>query len=452
MARVAAHLLISVCCMLAVNANAMTCVNVNVKITALSTSSYLGRWYNMYVNNARFNGSCIVADYSAVSGYTDVIALINQGEYTSFGYANTTGFAVQSANPSEIGFFDVQQGNGASAPTTPQTYGAPNYEIMELGPVVDGLYDYSIITSPDGTLFVIARDVERFVDDYQIDVLSKLSTWGFTGVVSTPQDGCTYPATPVANGDSGTTDKLRANYQWYEILGSILYVEWGIIHIMAMVMILVSSSKNNLSETYKGLYDQYIADSNNAKEYENMAGKWPKHAGRVHMQHAINLGVAGVLACLAPALIASAAWSRFLWIFALVPWLFDVAYWICLDVPELVGIPGQLQTYIVSGGLFCFAFSVNIRFNGQGQYAPGDFEKWAMYIVPCILFALGLIQKIFGLAGCNVFRFLICGENSNTEDLSPRHQEPKEPEDGQAQTAMPSMGGGGGKGDNALTV
>jgi len=249
-----------------------------------------------------------------------------------------------------------------------------------------------------------------------------------------------------------TEDRLRANYQWYEILGSILYVEWGIIHIMAMVMILVSSSKNNLSETYKGLYDQYIADSNNAKEYENMAGKWPKHAGRVHMQHAINLGVAGVLACLAPALIASAAWSRFLWIFALVPWLFDVAYWICLDVPELVGIPGQLQTYIVSGGLFCFAFSVNIRFNGQGQYAPGDFEKWAMYIVPCILFALGLIQKIFGLAGCNVFRFLICGENSNTEDLSPRHQEPKEPEDGQAQTAMPSMGGGGGKGDNALTV
>ena len=203
MPRVAAYLLISVCCALPMVINSTSYPT----ITALSTSSYLGRWYNMYVNTVRFNGSCTIADYSVVSGHADAIALINQGEYTSFGYGQTTGFAVQSPEASEPGYFDVEQGNGASAPTTPQTYSTPNYIIMELGPVVDELYDYSLITSPDGTLFVIARDVERFADDYQSDVLSKLSTWGFTGVVNTPQDGCSYPATPAANDHFSDAEK-----------------------------------------------------------------------------------------------------------------------------------------------------------------------------------------------------------------------------------------------------
>ena len=241
-----------------------------------------------------------------------------------------------------------------------------------------------------------------------------------------------------------------SDFQWFEIVGSILYVEWGLVHIAAMVMIILPSSRNNLTETYKGLYDKYCGDPENAKDYEALAGKWPKYAGRVLMQHALNLGVAGVWACLAPALIASAVWSRFLWIYALIPYLLDMAYWITLDVPELVGIPGQLQTYIVSAGLFCFAFSVNYRFDDTSS-EPGDFDKWAMYIVPCILFGLGLVQKIFGLFGIEIFRFLVCGENSNTENLSPRHKDKEEPEDGQAQTALPSMGAAkGASGDAAV--
>merc|ERR1711865_921061 len=181
-----------------------------------------------------------------------------------------------------------------------------------------------------------------------------------------------------------------SGFQWFEIVGSILYVEWGLVHIAAMILLILPSSRNNLTETYKGVYDKYCGDPENAKDYEALAGKWPKHAGRVYMQHALNLGFAGI--------------------FALTPYLFDVAYWISLDVPELVGIVGQLQTYIVSAGLFCFAFSVNYRFDGTLS-APGDFEKWAMYIVPCILFGLGLVQKVFGLFGIGIFNFLICGEN-----------------------------------------
>merc|ERR1712086_378109 len=106
-----------------------------------------------------------------------------------------------------------------------------------------------------------------------------------------------------------------SGFQWFEIVGSILYVEWGLVHIAAMILLILPSSRNNLTETYKGVYDKYCGDPENAKDYEALAGKWPKHAGRVYMQHALNLGFAGVLACLAPALIASAVWSRFLWTF-----------------------------------------------------------------------------------------------------------------------------------------
>jgi hypothetical protein len=57
-----------------------------------------------------------------------------------------------------------------------------SYWILDLGPVVDGHYDYSIISdSKNILLYVLARDVDRFKSNYEADVLAKLSTLGFTG-------------------------------------------------------------------------------------------------------------------------------------------------------------------------------------------------------------------------------------------------------------------------------
>ena len=115
--------------------------------------------------------------------------------------------------------------------------------------------------------------------------------------------------------------------------------------------------------------------------------------------------------------------------FALIPYLFDCAYWISLDVPELCGPVGQAQTYIVSAGLFCFAFSVNYRFDDEMYGAkPADFEKYVMYIVPCILFGVGVLQKLLGFCGIE-FKFFICDEGVDEVDSI---------EDGVAHTQMPS--------------
>merc|ERR1711934_15181 len=207
-----------------------------------------------------------------------------------------------------------------------------------------------------------------------------------------------------------------SGYTWYEILGSVLYVEWGIVHIAAMVMLCLPAMRNNMTAMYTALYDKYMGEGANAVPYNELAGKWPKYTGRVLMQHSFNLGIAGFYACSAPAFIASQTWNRFTWVFALLPYFADCAYWITLDVPELVGIVGQLQTYIVSTGLFCFAFSVNERWKDMGTATPGDFEKYIMYILPCLLFGIGLLQKLLGFAGIT-FNCFICDEGVElTED------------------------------------
>jgi len=81
----------------------------------------------------------------------------------------------------------------------PPVFVTANYIIMELGPVVDGKYEYSLITGGKSELFVLARDKRRFEDKYQKSVLEKLARWGFTGKAvpyATSQKDCTYRPLP----------------------------------------------------------------------------------------------------------------------------------------------------------------------------------------------------------------------------------------------------------------
>ena len=69
--------------------------------------------------------------------------------------------------------------------------------MLRLGPIVNGLYDFAIVSDQFRvTLFVLARDVQRFESQYKADVLSWLSKNGFTDFwnkpVALPQEGCTY--------------------------------------------------------------------------------------------------------------------------------------------------------------------------------------------------------------------------------------------------------------------
>jgi len=95
-----------------------------------------------------------------------------------FGYA----FVKDQTKPGEL---TVNLGGRGNAP----------YWIIELGPIVDNQYDYSIVTDPyRTTLFVLTRNVSRFYEEYETDVLSHLQKYKFTSFrnrpIKTDQENC----------------------------------------------------------------------------------------------------------------------------------------------------------------------------------------------------------------------------------------------------------------------
>ena len=187
--------------------------------------------------------------------------------------------------------------------------------------------------------------------------------------------------------DRQTTGNMvdpSSGFQWYEILGSVLIVEWAIIHLLAMVMVGIPAAKNDLTQLYLGLYAPFYEDEDNKKEIEAMRGRWPKMTGRVLLQHALNLWAGsgyGPASPLHSSPQRCGVGSPGCFVSCRIIML-DWGYFIGLDTPALGPIPGQAQTFVVSGAMFCFAFSINNRFEDMGDYAPGDFEKNVMYILP----------------------------------------------------------------------
>jgi hypothetical protein len=61
------------------------------------------------------------------------------------------------------------------------------YWVLELGPIINGLYDYSIVSDNMGlSLFVLTRDVDRFYELYDNIVLKSLNEFGFNKAFNTP--------------------------------------------------------------------------------------------------------------------------------------------------------------------------------------------------------------------------------------------------------------------------
>merc|ERR1712113_996060 len=80
-------------------------------------------------------------------------------------------------------------------PSKPSPYSTTNYLVFGLGPIVDGKYDYALVSDPkQATLYVLVRDVDRFKKQYESDVLDSLTKLGFTSTSNKPlatrQDGC----------------------------------------------------------------------------------------------------------------------------------------------------------------------------------------------------------------------------------------------------------------------
>jgi lipocalin len=107
------------------------------------------------------------------------------------------------------------------------------YWVLKLGPVVDDLYDYSIVSDNlNLSLFVLARDPTTFNEKYDAEVQSYLQDAGFTGKFNTPVssyqgDDCHYADAPVyvspeaafTGSKPVTVDVDLENYvgHWYQM-------------------------------------------------------------------------------------------------------------------------------------------------------------------------------------------------------------------------------------------
>ena len=171
--------------------SAMTVFNVT-PVTELNVSSYYGRWYQVYSDfavEATFenNSYCVTADYAPNPNGTVSVENRERNDNTTGPERRILGWA-STPDASKPGELQVH------LQTT--HFGAP-YWVYALGPIVNGLYDYSVVSDNlFFTLFVLTRNLTRFQQVYDTQVRDFLTASGFTKFWNTPvptiQDGCIY--------------------------------------------------------------------------------------------------------------------------------------------------------------------------------------------------------------------------------------------------------------------
>lgn len=165
---------------------------VSQTVSSLNTTAYLGRWYQVYSDlavEATFENAsfCDTADYGLNTNNT-ISVLNRERQYSVDGPERViNGWAAAT---------DARQPGQLTVHLQTVGLGAP-YWIYELGPLVDNMYDYSVVSDPLRlTLFVLARNVSRFYSYYNASVYNMLLGMGFNGFLNTPlltiQFGCTY--------------------------------------------------------------------------------------------------------------------------------------------------------------------------------------------------------------------------------------------------------------------
>jgi lipocalin len=153
-------------------------------------------------------GNCVTADYGKtdVDGVISVtnIVRIDLPAWAKFlnpvvdSLSNVKGFAAQSSDTA--GALTVSLGPTAKDASKAEFRAPGNYWIIKLGEINDdGLYEYAVVSDDrQSQLYVLVRDVARFRENNEADVLATLKDLGFTNFFNKPlptnQDNCDYSA------------------------------------------------------------------------------------------------------------------------------------------------------------------------------------------------------------------------------------------------------------------
>jgi len=149
----------------------------NPAVTTLDVNAYLGLWYQTYSDNIAIavtqpGGQCVTAKYgSRPDGFLSVHNYDRLNSPTGTvdtidGYAYPDGSKVAGQLSVHL------EGTAFDAP----------YWVLALGPVVNGQYEWSIVSDNlSKFLFVLARNVNTYYAKYDVQVQAKLFSLGFTG-------------------------------------------------------------------------------------------------------------------------------------------------------------------------------------------------------------------------------------------------------------------------------
>ena len=158
-------------------------------VPELNLEQYDGFWYEVYADNFdqtfQRGGTCVTAEYTLLENGT--VDVLNKEVYLNGTDTSISGTAYYQDGNSGGELTVNLEGTPAPAP----------YWVIELGPIVDNEYDYAIVSdNVRVSLFVLARDVERFFKLYDEDVLSSIELMGFTKKYNSPtvvnQTSCEY--------------------------------------------------------------------------------------------------------------------------------------------------------------------------------------------------------------------------------------------------------------------
>ena len=159
-------------------------------VETLDLEKYQGRWYQIYGNNfdqlfEKFS-SCITADYAIMPAGN--VSVVNSQYEKIYGIEQIAGYAYYGYNtdpklyPGEL----MVHLNGVP-------HDAP-YWVYNLGPENDNnYYDWAIVSDPVKlSLFVLARDVDTYYNDYDDEVVEILNEYGFDDLITVSHEDCEY--------------------------------------------------------------------------------------------------------------------------------------------------------------------------------------------------------------------------------------------------------------------
>jgi lipocalin len=192
-------------------------------VTEFNPDAYVGRWYQAFSDlavTATFENSsfCVTADYGFYPNGTFSV-LNRERQYSVDGPERVIyGWAEQDTGTAAGELTVHLQTTNFPAPywiyeLGPQTYNGSSYQgfqkysnasertnkipAIKTSVQNTGLYTYSIVSDPFHlTLFVLARNLTDFYENYQDSVLQTLKEAGYTNFLNTPsqtiQENCTY--------------------------------------------------------------------------------------------------------------------------------------------------------------------------------------------------------------------------------------------------------------------